>query len=107
MSLQYQALHCGRAGRINRELVQEKRIAAEAGGGVDDLYGYNGPSQMTTRIIHKPEYSSHAALEAFDAVIRVVQQSGVSADELEQLKVKWRPDYYATLESGPGGYVPQ
>jgi len=107
MALLDQALHGGRAGRIHRELVQEKQIAVEAGGGIDDLFGYNGPSQMTTRIIHKPEYSSHAALEAFDAVIREVQQNGVSADELEQLKVKWRSDYYATLEGGRGGYMPK
>src|SRR5437879_1333550 len=26
---------------------------------------------------------------------------------LEQLKVKWRSDYYATLESGRGNYMPK
>ena len=31
----------------------------------------------------------------------------MSADELEQLKVKWRSDYYATLEGGRGGYMPK
>jgi len=40
-------------------------------------------------------------------VIREVQQNGISADELEQLKVKWRSDYYATLEGGRGGYMPK
>src|SRR2546429_6123098 len=48
----------------------------------------NGPTQMTTRVLHKLEYSSQATLEAFDAVIREVQENGISADELEQLKVK-------------------
>jgi predicted Zn-dependent peptidase len=103
MALLDQALQGGRAGRMYRELVLEKQIAVEAGGGIDDLFGYNGPTQMTTRIIHKPEYSSKATLAAFDDVIRDVQQNGISADELEQLKVKWRSDYYATLESGHGG----
>jgi len=28
-------------------------------------------------------------------------KNGISADELEQLKVKWRSDYYATLEGRP------
>jgi predicted Zn-dependent peptidase len=88
-------------------LVLEKQIAVEAGGGIDDLFGYNGPTQMTTRILHKPEYSSQAALDAFDAVIRDVRENGISADELEQLKVKWRSDYYATLEGGRGGYMPK
>jgi zinc protease len=107
MALLDQALHGGRAGRIYRELVLEKQIAVEADGGIDDLFGYNGPTQMITKILHKSEYSSEATLAAFDAVIRGVQEKGITADELEQLKVKWRSDYYATLESGRGGYMPK
>ena len=49
MALLDQALHGGRAGRVYRELVLEKQIAVEADGGVDDIFGYDGPSQMTTR----------------------------------------------------------
>ena len=107
MALLDQALHGGRAGRIYRELVLEKQIAVEADGGIDDLFGYNGPTQMVTRLLHKPEYSSEATLAAFDAVIREVQEKGIAAQELEQLKVKWRSDYYATLEGGRGGYMPK
>ena len=107
MALLDQALHGGRAGRLYRELVLEKQIAVEADGGIDDLFGYNGPTQMTTRILHKPEYSSDATLAAFDAVIGEVREKGITADELEQLKVKWRSDYYATLESGRGGSIPK
>jgi zinc protease len=102
-----QALHGGRAGRMYRDLVLEKQIAVEVDGGIDDLFGYNGPTQLTTRIFHKPEISSDATVETFDAVIREVQEKGISPDELEQLKVKWRSDYYATLEGGRGGYMPK
>jgi predicted Zn-dependent peptidase len=107
MALLDQALHGGRAGRIHRELVLEKQVAVEADGGIDDIFGYNGPTQMTTRILHKPEYSSEATLTEFDAVIREVQEKGISEDELQQLKVKWRSDYYSTLEGGRGGYMPR
>jgi zinc protease len=107
MALLDQALHGGRAGRIHRELVLEKQIAVEADGGIDDLFGYNGPTQLTTRILHKPEYSAEATLAAFDAVIREVQEKGISGDELQQLQVKWRSDYYSTLEGGRGGYMPR
>jgi zinc protease len=107
MALLDQALHGGRAGRIYRDLVLEKQIAVEADGGIDDIFGYNGPSQITTKILHKPERTSEETLAAFDAVIREVQDKGISADELEQLKVKWRSDYYATLEGGRGGYMPK
>jgi predicted Zn-dependent peptidase len=107
MALLDQALHGGRAGRIHRELVLEKQVAVEADGGIDDIFGYNGPTQMTTRILHKPEFSSEKTLAEFDAVINEVQQNGISDDELQQLKVKWRSDYYSTLEGGRGGYMPR
>jgi zinc protease len=107
MTLLDMALHGGRAGRLHRELVLEKQIALEADGGIDDIFGYNGPSQMVTRILHKPEFSSEATLAAFDAVIREVQENGIGEDELQHLKVKWRSDYYATLEGGRGGSMPR
>jgi len=107
MALLDQALHGGRAGRLYRDLVLEKQIAVEVDGGIDDIFGYNGPTQMTTRILHKPEFTNETALAAFDRVIHEVLESGVSADELEQLKVKWGSDYYATLEGGRGGYMPK
>jgi len=107
MGLLDNALHGGRAGRIYRELVLEKQIAVEADGGVDDLFGYNGPSQMTTRILHKPEYTAEQTLDAFDHVLREVQEKGINEDELQQLKVKARSDYYSTLEGGRGGYMPR
>jgi predicted Zn-dependent peptidase len=102
-----QALHGGRAGRIYRELVLEKQIAVEADGGVDDIFGYDGPSQMTTRIFHKPEISSTDTLAAFDEIVRTMQEKGITDSELEQLKVKFRSDYFATLEGGRGGHMPK
>jgi zinc protease len=107
MVLLDQALHGGRAGRIHRELVLEKQIAVEADGGVDDVFGYNGPSQMTTRILHKPEYTAEQTLTAFNAVLREIQEKGIKQEELDPLKVKWRSDYYSTLEGGRGGYMPR
>ena len=107
MALLDQALHGGRAGRVYRELVLEKQIAVEADGGVDDIFGYNGPSQMTTRIFHKPEISSDDTLMAFDEIIRAMHEKGITDCELDQLKIKWRSDYFATLEGGRGGHMPK
>jgi zinc protease len=103
MALLDQALHGGRAGRVYRELVLEKQVAVETDGGIDDFFGYNGPTQMVTRIFHKPEYSSEKTLLEFDSAIRDVRDAGISDDELQQLKVKWRSDYFSTLEGGRGG----
>ena len=107
MALLDQALHGGRAGRVYRELVLEKQIAVEADGGVDDIFGYDGPSQMTTRIFHKPEISGEATLASFDEIIRAMQEKGITDSELEQLQVKFRSDYFATLEGGRGGHMPK
>lgn len=94
------ALHGGRAGRIFRHLVMEKQVAVEADGGIEDLFGLSGPTQMVTRILHKPEITAEATLAEFDAVIREIQEKGISADELQQLQVKFRSDYYSSLEGG-------
>jgi len=107
MALLDQALHGGRAGRVYRELVLEKQLAVDADGGIDDVFVYDGPTQLTTRIFHKPEISSAETLAAFDAIVREVQETGISDSELEQLKVKFRSDYFATLESGRGGSMPK
>src|SRR5947209_1326629 len=103
MALLDQALHGGRAGRMYRHLVLEKQVAVEVDGGIDDIFGYNGPTQMVTKLLHKPEFTSEATLAEFDSVIREIQQNGITEDELDQLKVKFRSDYYSTLEGGRGG----
>jgi len=103
MALLDQALHGGRAGKLYRELVLEKQLAVELDGGIEDVFGYNGPTQMVTRILHKPEFSGEATLAEFNKVIREIQEKGISEDELRQLKVKWQSDYYSLLEGGHGG----
>ena len=111
MGLLDQALHGGRAGRIHWELVLEKQIAVDAAGGIHypmgDVFDCNGPTQMVTRILHKPEHTAEQTIAAFDAVIAEVQGKGIGAEELEQVKVKFRSDYYSALEGGHGGYMPK
>ena len=106
-----QALHGGRAGRVYRQLVLEQQIAVDTGGGihypVGDLFDYNGPTLLVSRILYKPEYSAEQALAAYDAVLDEVRQNGIERDELEQVKVKFRSDYFSSLEGGHGGYIPR
>ena len=100
------ALHGGRAGRVYRQLVLEKQIAVETDGGFD-AFDTNGPTQMTTRIFHRPEYSADQTIAAFDEVISELREKGIAAEELEPVKVKFRSDYYSMLEGGMGSYMPR
>jgi zinc protease len=106
-----QALHGGRAGRVYRSLVLEQQIALEASGGihypVGDLFDYNGPTLLVTRFLYKPEYSAEKVLAAYDAVLDDVRQKGIERDELEQNKVKFRSDYFSSLEGGHGASIPR
>jgi zinc protease len=99
-------LHGGRAGRVYRRLVLEKQFAVEADGSAD-IIDANGPTQMVTRIFHKPEYTSEQTIAEFDEVIGELQGKGIADDELDSIKVKFRADYYSTLEAGMGSYMPR
>ena len=105
------ALHGGRAGRVYRRLVLEQQIAVDTAGGihypVGDLFDYNGPTLLVSRLLYKPEFSAEQALEAYDAVIDAVRQQGIEREELEQVKVKFRSDFFSSLEGGHGGYIPR
>jgi len=106
-----QILHGGRAGRVYRRHVLEKQVAVDTGGGIQypvgDLFDYNGPTLVVSRVLYKPEYSSEQALEAYDKVIDEVCQKGVAEDELEPVKVKFRSEYVSSLEGGHGGSIPR
>src|SRR5712664_2958232 len=90
------ALHGGRAGRVYRSLVLEQQIAVDAEGGihypVGDLFDYNGPTLMVTRLLHKPEYPA---------------DQRITAEELEPIKVKFRSNYFSMLEGGHGASIPR
>src|SRR5258708_23541425 len=99
MTLLDQALHGGRAGRMYRHLVLEKQVAVEVDGGIDDVFGYNGPTQMVTKILHKPEYSSDATLAEFDSVIRDVQQNGIKHGKRSVAGVLRSEEHTSELQS--------
>jgi len=111
LALADRALHEGRAGRLYRALVLERQMALETAGGIHypmgDLFDYNGPMQMVTRIMYKPEFSQDKVIAVFDEVVGQLRERPLPAAELEQLKVKMRSDYYSTLEGGLGSHVPR
>jgi len=99
-------LHGGRAGRVYRKLVLEEQIAVDTSGGAD-LLETNGPTQMVTRIYHKPEFTSEGTVVVYDEIIEELQRKPIPQDELDAVKVKFRSDYYSMLEGGMGSYMPR
>jgi zinc protease len=106
-----QTLHGGRAGRVYRRMVLERQIAVDAEGGihypVGDLFDYNGPTLMVTRLLHKPEYSADQTIAAYDEVVNELTEQGITPEELEPIKVKFESDYFSMLEGGHGSYIPR
>jgi predicted Zn-dependent peptidase len=62
---------------------------------------------MVTRIMHKPEYSVDDTIAAYDQIIDEMKEKGITAEELEPIKVKFRSNYFSMLEGGHGAYVPR
>ncbi len=106
-----QALHGGRAGQIYRSLVLEKQIAVDAEGGIHypigDLFDYNGPTLMVSRLLHKPEYSVDQTIAAYDEVIDQIKENGIHPADLDPIKVKFQSDYFSMLEGGHGSSIPR
>ena len=75
--------------------------------GSAEIFDTNGPTQMVTRIFHKPEFTSEGTVAVFDEVIEEIQRKGVAPEELDPVKVKFRSDYYSMLEGGMGSYMPR
>jgi zinc protease len=107
MALLDHALHGGRAGRFYRRLVLEQQLAVEAAGDTGDPFDYNGPTQLVTRVIYKPEVTADQLMAAYDAIVDDVRKKGIEADELEHVKIKFRADYYSSLEGGHGSSFPR
>jgi len=97
-------LHGGRAGRVYRRLVLEQQLSLDADGGLGDVIEYNGRMQMVTKLFYKPECTNEQILAAYDEIIAEFREKGVSAEELEQIKVKFRSDYFSSLEGGRAGF---
>ncbi|HWF37860.1 MAG TPA: pitrilysin family protein [Candidatus Acidoferrales bacterium] len=106
MGIVDRVLHGGRAGRVHRKLVLEDEIAVDADGSAEML-DTNGPTQMVSRIFHKPEFTSEQTIAAYDEVIRGVREARIGEDELDPVKVKLRADYYSMLEGGMGSHMPR
>ncbi len=62
---------------------------------------------MVTRLLHKPEYSADQTIAAYDQVLDEMKQKGMTSEELDPIKVKFRSNYFSMLEGGHGASIPR
>ena len=91
------------SSRLYQRLVKEKEIALDWAGGINfelgNEFDYDGPMLMVSRATYKPGHTDDEILREVDAVVRDLQQHGVTKKELEAAKVRFRSNFYSQLES--------
>jgi len=89
--------------RLYQRLVKEKKISLDWAGGINfelgNEFDYDGPMLLTSRTTYKTGHTGDEILEEVDAVIRDIQEHGVTAKELRDAKVRFRSNFYDQLES--------
>lgn len=104
MGLIDQILLQGDDSRLSRKLVQETGIAGEIDGGINGdlgtMFNYNGPMLWAFNFTHDPAHSPAQITRTIDAVIAELQNTPVSAAELERARTKLRSNLYGTIDGG-------
>ena len=94
------------SSRWYRRLVKDKAISVDWSGGVNfelgNAFDYDGPMLLTSRTTYKPGHTGDQILEEVDAVVRDVQEHGVTKKELEDAKVRFRSNFYDEIEPTGG-----
>jgi zinc protease len=94
------------SSRFYQRLVKEKEMSLDWSGGINfelgNEFDYNGPMLLVSRTTYKPGHSGDEILKEVDAVIKEVQEHGVTAKELADAKVRFRSNFYDEVESTGG-----
>ncbi len=91
------------SSRLYQRLVKDTKISLDWSGGINYELGtefdYDGPMLLVSRTTYKPGHSGAEILKEVDAVMRDIQENGVTAKELNAAKVRFRSNFYDQLES--------
>jgi len=94
------------SSRFYQRLVKEKEISLDWAGGINfelgNEFDYDGPMLLAARSTYKPGHNGDEILKEIDAVIRDVQEHGVTKKELADAKVRFRANFYDLIESTQG-----
>ncbi len=91
------------SSRLYQRLVKEKGISVDWSGGIDLGFGaawdYNGPMLTTSRTVYKTGHTADEILKEVDSVIQDIQEHGVPKKELDAARVRYRAQFYDSMES--------
>ncbi|HEY8180854.1 MAG TPA: insulinase family protein [Thermoanaerobaculia bacterium] len=91
------------SSRFYQRLVKEKEISIDFAGGINfelgNEFDYDGPMLLVSRTTYKPGHTGDEILKEVDAIVRDIQEHGVTAKELHDAKVRFRSNFYDQLES--------
>jgi len=94
------------SSRLYQRLVKEKEISLDWAGGINfelgNQFDYDGPMLLAARTTYKAGHTGEEILKEVDAVIKEVQEHGVTKKELADAKVRFRANYYDQVESTQG-----
>lgn len=93
------------SSRFYQRLVKEKELSLDLNGALNyggNEFDYAGPMLMTTRSTYKPDQTADAIVKEMDAVLAEIQKTGISAKELADAKVRYRSNFYNSIESAFG-----
>ena len=95
-------LHNGQASLLYQNLVKNKKVAIEVGGGVNFVFGnpfeYDGPTLLTSFIIYPPSVKEGDVLAAYDAVVAELATQGPGPAVLARISAKMQSDWYSNME---------
>jgi zinc protease len=90
------------SSRFYQRLVKEKAISVDWSGGINfelgNEFDYNGPMLLVSRTTYKPGHTGQEILREVDAIVRDIQEHGVTTKELNDAKVRFRSNFYDQLE---------
>ncbi|HUS07028.1 MAG TPA: pitrilysin family protein [Bryobacteraceae bacterium] len=95
----------GNDSLLYQELVKKRALTGRVSGGINllgDMFNYSGPMLWTASLFHDSTTKPDDIVDAFESVIRRLQEKPVEGSTLDRALVKMRSRFYDSLVSQAG-----
>ncbi|WP_216362491.1 M16 family metallopeptidase [Bowmanella denitrificans] len=87
---------------LHQELVKERQVTGDVGGGINYLLGnmfnYNGPMLWMSSFTHDEQHSEKDLVSAVDAVVARLAEQPIDEKDIQRALVKLRSDLYDNID---------